>query len=248
MDDVKVLSTDPRARYVVVFDPLDGSSNIDVNISIGTISASSGARIAYTSRPKLTSSSRGESSPPPDTFSTARRRCSCSPRARPGACTASRTTRPSGSSSFPREHPNPGARHDLLHQRGPQRCLAGRYPAVECVAQRGRPSDRAPLQCTLRRAPSSPTPIAPSSRRHLRLSRRQKNPEGKLRLLYEANPFAFVFEAAGGKGDHRPERILDIVPTHSTSVCPWSLAPVGTWTLRAVRAQRALTQHAGKGR
>src|SRR5262249_6854796 len=35
MEDIKVLSTDPRARYVVVFDPLDGSSNIDVNISIG---------------------------------------------------------------------------------------------------------------------------------------------------------------------------------------------------------------------
>ena len=27
----------PRGRYVLVFDPLDGSSNIDVNVSIGTI-------------------------------------------------------------------------------------------------------------------------------------------------------------------------------------------------------------------
>src|SRR5262249_28300439 len=37
LEDIKVLSTDPRAKYVMVFDPLDGSSNIDVNISIGTI-------------------------------------------------------------------------------------------------------------------------------------------------------------------------------------------------------------------
>src|SRR5215207_1381363 len=27
----------PRGRYLLLFDPLDGSSNIDVNVSIGTI-------------------------------------------------------------------------------------------------------------------------------------------------------------------------------------------------------------------
>ena len=27
----------PRGRYLLVFDPLDGSSNIDVNVSVGTI-------------------------------------------------------------------------------------------------------------------------------------------------------------------------------------------------------------------
>src|SRR3984957_5684739 len=37
MDEVRVLSTESRAKYIVVFHPLDGSSNIDVNISIGTI-------------------------------------------------------------------------------------------------------------------------------------------------------------------------------------------------------------------
>ena len=39
-----------------------------------------------------------------------------------------------------------------------------------------------------------------------------KNPEGKLRLLYEANPFAFIFEAAGGSASTGTERILDIQP------------------------------------
>lgn len=34
---IQIPSKYPKGRYLVVFDPLDGSSNIDVNISIGTI-------------------------------------------------------------------------------------------------------------------------------------------------------------------------------------------------------------------
>jgi fructose-1,6-bisphosphatase I len=39
-----------------------------------------------------------------------------------------------------------------------------------------------------------------------------KKPEGKLRLLYEAAPLAMIIEAAGGKAISEKERILDIVP------------------------------------
>jgi len=35
-EDVRVLCTSPDAKYAVIFDPLDGSSNIDVNVSVGT--------------------------------------------------------------------------------------------------------------------------------------------------------------------------------------------------------------------
>jgi fructose-1,6-bisphosphatase I len=38
-------------------------------------------------------------------------------------------------------------------------------------------------------------------------------PNGKLRLLYECNPFAFITEVAGGKATNGKERILDVVPT-----------------------------------
>ncbi len=38
-------------------------------------------------------------------------------------------------------------------------------------------------------------------------------PEGKLRLLYECNPIAFLMEQAGGKAVDGNQRILDIVPT-----------------------------------
>jgi fructose-1,6-bisphosphatase I len=43
----------------------------------------------------------------------------------------------------------------------------------------------------------------------------KKNPEGKLRLMYEANPVAMIMEQAGGKGitGSASDRILDIEPT-----------------------------------
>lgn len=40
-----------------------------------------------------------------------------------------------------------------------------------------------------------------------------KNPNGKLRLLYECNPLAFVIEQAGGKATDGKNNILDIEPT-----------------------------------
>lgn len=40
-----------------------------------------------------------------------------------------------------------------------------------------------------------------------------KNPDGKLRLLYECNPMAYLTEQAGGIASNGFERILDIKPT-----------------------------------
>lgn len=39
-------------------------------------------------------------------------------------------------------------------------------------------------------------------------------PEGKLRLMYECNPFAYIIEKAGGRATDGKQRILDIQPTH----------------------------------
>jgi fructose-1,6-bisphosphatase I len=41
----------------------------------------------------------------------------------------------------------------------------------------------------------------------------KKNPRGKLRLLYEAAPLAFVAEQAGGAASDGERRILDLAPT-----------------------------------
>ena len=38
-------------------------------------------------------------------------------------------------------------------------------------------------------------------------------PKGKLRLLYECNPLAYIVERAGGKATNGTQRILDIKPT-----------------------------------
>ena len=40
-----------------------------------------------------------------------------------------------------------------------------------------------------------------------------KMPDGKLRLMYECNPFAFIVEVAGGKATNGKQRVLDIVPS-----------------------------------
>ncbi|KAF7479982.1 fructose-1 6-bisphosphatase 1 [Marmota monax] len=41
----------------------------------------------------------------------------------------------------------------------------------------------------------------------------KKSPNGKLRLLYECNPMAFVMEKAGGLATTGKEAVLDIIPT-----------------------------------
>jgi fructose-1,6-bisphosphatase I len=41
----------------------------------------------------------------------------------------------------------------------------------------------------------------------------KERPNGKLRLLYECNPLAYMIEVAGGKATDGSQRILDKVPT-----------------------------------
>ncbi|MCW5983125.1 MAG: hypothetical protein KIT09_33860 [Bryobacteraceae bacterium] len=41
-----------------------------------------------------------------------------------------------------------------------------------------------------------------------------RDPGGKLRLLYEANPIAYIVEQAGGRATDGERRILDIQPEH----------------------------------
>ncbi|MFT5971069.1 MAG: fructose-1,6-bisphosphatase I [Flavobacteriales bacterium] len=43
---------------------------------------------------------------------------------------------------------------------------------------------------------------------------------GKLRLLYECNPMAFIVEQAGGKAHDGNQRIMEIVPTELHQRCP----------------------------
>ena len=40
-----------------------------------------------------------------------------------------------------------------------------------------------------------------------------KHKEGRLRLMYEANPMAFIVEQAGGAATNGTQRILEVQPT-----------------------------------
>jgi fructose-1,6-bisphosphatase I len=42
----------------------------------------------------------------------------------------------------------------------------------------------------------------------------KNKPSGKLRLMYECNPFAFIIEVAGGKASNGTRRIVDVEPEH----------------------------------
>jgi len=52
-------------------------------------------------------------------------------------------------------------------------------------------------------------------------------PKGKLRLLYECNPFAFIVELAGGKATNGKERILEVQPTELHQRSPFFVGSKG---------------------
>lgn len=47
-----------------------------------------------------------------------------------------------------------------------------------------------------------------------------RSPHGKLRLMYECNPLAFIIEAAGGKASDGRSRLLEIKPNDLHERCP----------------------------
>ena len=68
------------------------------------------------------------------------------------------------------------------------------------------------------------------------------NPHGKLRLLYELNPMAFLVEQAGGAASNGRQRILDIDP-ENLDQC----APVFIGTKEAVaQAEQFIRDHEGE--
>jgi len=53
------------------------------------------------------------------------------------------------------------------------------------------------------------------------------SPKGKLRLMYEANPLAFICEQAGGAASDGNIRILDVMPTELHQRTPLYLGSKG---------------------
>jgi len=200
----------PHAKYAVVFDPLDGSSNIDVNVSVGTT-------FAILKRPADVGLNETD-------------RWVLQPGAKQvaagyvvyGSSTILVYSVGHGAHGFTL---NPAVGAYVLSHENIRMPEQGPYYSVN-EANR---SDFSPAVQgyiddlrggELGRRYSSRyigSMVADFHRTLLRggvflYPPTRANPEGKLRLLYEANPVAFIAEQAGGVATDGRQRILDIQP------------------------------------
>lgn len=204
----------PAGEYVLVFDPLDGSSNIDVNVSIGTIFA------IYR---RVTDAERGSLE---DCLQPGRNQLAAGYIVY-GSSTMMVYTSGSGVHGFTLD-PSIGE-FILSHPniRIPEAPLRP-YSVNEGYAPRWDERVRAFVEHL--KSQSSPESGGAFSSRyigslvadfHRTLLRGgiflypadSKSPSGKLRLLYEASPLAMIAVAAGGRASDGHQRILDIPPT-----------------------------------
>ena len=198
-------------KYVLLFDPLDGSSNIDVNVPVGTI---------FSVMRKITRGTRGEME---DMLQPGRRQVAAG-YVIYGSSTMLVYTTGQGAHGFTLD---PSIGEFLLSHPDIRIPSVGRYLSVNDSYEqfweepvkalmrryRGLDGERKPLN--VRYVGSL---VADIHRNLLgggvfAYPANQKSPKGKLRLLYEANPLAFIVEQAGGAATNGTHRILDIHPT-----------------------------------
>ncbi len=199
-------------KYVLLFDPLDGSSNIDVNVPVGTI---------FSVLRKITRGARGEME---DMLQPGRRQVAAG-YVIYGSSTMMVYTTGQGVHGFTLD---PAIGEFLLSHPNIRMPDPGRYlsvndsyeplwsDAVRDLMCRYRKGDGKKRNATSSRYVGS---LVADFHRNLlgggifAYPSNTKTPKGKLRLLYEANPLAFIAEQAGGAASDGEKRILDIVPT-----------------------------------
>ena len=215
MDSIHVVPNRyPQGEYLLLFDPLDGSSNIDVNVSIGTI-------FSVLRKVSHTSGVREDDFLQPGKQQAAAGYCIYGPQTTlvltVGAGVAMFTLdREQGSWVLTGENVQiPADTHEFAINMSNMRHWAPpvRRYIEECLAGREGPRGK---DFNMRWIASMVADV------HRILCRGgvfmypwdQREPEkaGKLRLMYEANPMAFLVEQAGGMATNGQHRILDIVP------------------------------------
>lgn len=199
-----------KGRYIVLFDPLDGSSNINANINIGTI-------FSIMERPV----DRETDSDVKATVLQPGLKQVAAGYVLYGSSTVLAYTAGYGAHMFTLD-PSIGA--FVLAQENVQMPVAGKTYSVNS-GNRGKFPDR--IQKYLDWAESDESGgyssryigslVADFHRTLVRggvflYPETKKSPEGKLRLLYEANPLAFLAEQAGGLATDGTQRILEKVP------------------------------------
>lgn len=200
----------PRAHYAVVFDPLDGSSNIDVSVSVGTI-------FSILRRPD-----GAEHADPMSWVLQPGSRQVAAGYVLYGSSTVFVYSAGNGVHGFTLD-PAIGA-YVLSHEniRMPEQ---GIYYSCNEANRNDFPPPCAQYLDELRggaygRRYSSRyigSMVADVHRTLLKggvflYPPTEKQPSGKLRLMYEANPIAFLVEQAGGQATNGRQRILDIQP------------------------------------
>ena len=215
MDSIHVVPNRyPQGEYLLLFDPLDGSSNIDVNVSIGTIFSvlrkvghARGVSEEDFLQPGKQQAAAGYCVYGPQTtlvltlgdgvamFTLDRETGSW-------VLTATDVRIPEETKEFAINMSN--QRHWAPPvQRYIGECLQGKEgPRGKDFNMRWVASMVADVHRILSRGGVFLYPW----------DQREPDKPGKLRLMYEANPMAFIVEQAGGLATNGQERILDIVP------------------------------------
>jgi fructose-1,6-bisphosphatase I len=207
-DPIPIPLNFPAGDYVVLYDPLDGSSNIDVNVSIGTI---------FSIHRKVTKGERGTLE---DCLQPGSRQLAAGYVVY-GSSTMMVYTTGTGVHGFTLDpsigefllsHPDlripePPSKTYSINEAYYDRWSPGQQGMVSHMKREGGFGSRyigslvADIHRTLLQGGIF---MYPGDRKH---------PDGKLRLLYEAAPMAMIVEQAGGRGSDGRTRLLDIQPT-----------------------------------
>ncbi|MTV41355.1 class 1 fructose-bisphosphatase [Duganella radicis] len=205
----------PKGEYMLLFDPLDGSSNIDVNVSIGTIFS-------------VLKAPEGMGQPSEADFMQAGSKQVAAGYAVYGPQTMLVLTTGNGVNCFTLDREMGSW---VLTQRGMQIPAKTKEFAINMSNQR---HWHPPVQRYISELLAGDTGPRGTNFNmrwiasmvadvHRILNRggifmypadlRDTSVPGKLRLMYEANPMAFIVEQAGGAATDGKQRILDIQPT-----------------------------------
>lgn len=204
--DEVLLSPEKGGGYIVHLDPLDGSSNIDVNVSVGTI-FSIHKRKSSNGKPTMEEALQKGSEQV------------CAGYVLYGSSVMLVYTTGSGVHGFTLDS---GVGEFLLSHKDIKIPEKSKYYSInegysgrwskglrEYIAKAKRKGVKARYIGSL---------VADFHRNLLKggvymYPADSKSPEGKLRLMFEANPMAFIIEHAGGAASNGKGRILDMKPT-----------------------------------
>ncbi|HLN47662.1 MAG TPA: class 1 fructose-bisphosphatase [Magnetospirillaceae bacterium] len=204
----------PKGRYLLVFDPLDGSSNIDVNVAVGSIfsilrtaNAAADATAGDFLQPGTQQVCAGYAIYGPSTMlvitvGTGVHGFTLAPQLGEFILTHPAMRIPAAASEFAINVSNARFWEPAV-KRYVDECLAGHSgPRAKDFNMRWIASLVAEVHRILMRGGVFLYP------------RDSKDPKklGRLRLLYEANPISFIVEQAGGRASSGRERILDVTP------------------------------------